>query len=221
MSEAEPSKASERLADLRISYQRESLDIADTRENPFEQFRFWFDEAAEARIEEPNAMIVATVGKDGVPSARTLLLKGVDDDGFRFFTNYGSRKGQEMAENPDVSAVFLWKPLQRQVIVCGRVEKTTREESEAYFHSRPYAHQIGAWASDQSKVIPDRAWMEKREAEFKARFPEGEVPLPDYWGGYVIRPETVEFWQGRPSRLHDRIQYRRSSDGWERVRLSP
>ncbi|MEM9481587.1 MAG: pyridoxamine 5'-phosphate oxidase [Verrucomicrobiota bacterium] len=223
MPEAESNRPSENVADLRVSYQRASLDVGDVADCPLEQFQAWFDEAAAAEIVEPNAMMLSTVGEGGQPSSRTVLLKGIDEQGFRFFTNYESRKGREMAKNSRVAAVFLWKPLERQVLVRGSVEKISREDSDNYFQSRPYGHQIGAWASRQSEVIPDRDWMEARDVELREKYPEGEVPLPDFWGGYVIRPVEIEFWQGRPSRLHDRILFQRQPDGvsWEKMRLSP
>ncbi|MEM0897417.1 MAG: pyridoxamine 5'-phosphate oxidase [Verrucomicrobiota bacterium] len=223
MPEAESQRPSDKIADLRVSYQRASLNVDDVGNCPIAHFQQWFDEAAAAEITEPNAMILSTVGMEGQPSARTVLLKGVDEAGFRFFSNYESRKAREIAGNPRVAAVFLWKQLERQVLVRGVVEKVSREDSEAYFQSRPYGHQIGAWASRQSEVVPDREWMESKDEELRKKFPEGEVPLPDFWGGYVIHPEEIEYWQGRPSRLHDRILFRREPEGdeWGKVRLSP
>jgi len=212
------------VAGLRVSYSLASLGLADADPDPFRQFHRWLEEAIAADVPEANAMTLATVGADGAPSSRTVLLKAVDAAGLTFFTNYQSRKAREMAGNPRISVTFLWKELQRQVSVEGTVGKTTREESEAYFHSRPRSHQIGAWVSAQSTRIPGRAWMEEREHAFQAKFPEAgpPVPLPDAWGGYRLLPSAFEFWQGRASRLHDRIHYARSPDGtWERFRLSP
>jgi pyridoxamine 5'-phosphate oxidase len=212
------------VADLRVSYALATFDTADADPDPFAQFKTWLEQAIEAEIPEPNAMALATTGSDGMPSVRTVLLKGADSRGLSFFTNYESQKARELAENPRAAVLFLWKELQRQVIVSGQIEKCPHGESEAYFHSRPRGHQIGAWVSKQSSVIPDRTWMETREREFQELFPEntGPIPLPEFWGGYRLLPSSFEFWQGRVSRLHDRIRY--SGDarrGWEKVRLSP
>lgn len=212
------------VADLRVSYALATFGKADADPDPCAQFGSWLAQAMAAGLPEPNAMALATAGADGMPSVRTVLLKGLDARGLSFFTNYGSRKAGELAENPRASVLFLWKELQRQVSVSGAIEKCSREESGEYFHSRPRGHQIGAWVSEQSSVIPDRGWMETREREFEARFPEaaGPVPLPEFWGGYRLVPDTFEFWQGRVSRLHDRIRYTLDAEGaWRRERLSP
>ena len=166
-------------------------------------------------------MTLATVSPDGQPSSRTVLLKGYDTRGFSFFTNYHSRKGRELTANPKAALTIFWKERERQVCVRGVVSILSQQESNAYFQSRPYGSQIGAWVSEQSEVIPDRSWLEARERELKARYPEGNVPLPPNWGGYVLTPDAVEFWQGRPSRLHDRVLFEKRGDKWERVRLSP
>ncbi|MEV4703682.1 pyridoxamine 5'-phosphate oxidase [Actinoplanes sp. NPDC049316] len=187
-----------------------------------EQFARWFGEALDFALPEPNAMIVATADGAGRPSARTVLLKGYDERGFVFFTNYTSRKGTEAAENPYASLVFPWFPMQRQVVVCGAVEKVDRAETEEYFATRPHGSQLGAWASPQSSVVPDRAAVEAGLAAAIERFgAEGEVPAPPHWGGLRVVPETVEFWQGRSNRLHDRLRYRSADGGWVVERLAP
>ncbi|AIL33179.1 pyridoxamine 5'-phosphate oxidase [Basilea psittacipulmonis] len=205
--------------DLRQHYDKDVLNESGLLANPIEQFEKWFQEAMNANILEPNAMVISTVSPQGVPSARTILCKGVSDQGFRFFTNYDSKKGKDLQANPYVSALFVWLEMQRQVQIIGRVQKISEEESTAYFHKRPVASQIGAWASPQSQVITREA-LEKREREFQEKFGE-DVPKPAHWGGYLIVPEQIEFWQGRPSRLHDRILYTKSSDGWHHARLAP
>jgi pyridoxamine 5'-phosphate oxidase len=186
-----------------------------------EQFARWFTEALEYALPEPNAMIVATADAAGRPSARTVLLKGYDDGGFVFFTNYRSRKGAEALENPQASLVFPWFPMQRQVIACGAVERVDRAETEAYFATRPRGSQLGAWASPQSQVLPDRAAVDAGLAAAEERFGAGPVPAPPHWGGLRVIPETVEFWQGRSNRLHDRLRYRRTPDDWVIERLAP
>jgi pyridoxamine 5'-phosphate oxidase len=185
------------------------------------QFATWFAEAAAHGLPEPNAMIVATADRDGRPSARTVLLKGYDARGFVFYTNYTSRKGTEAAVNPYASLVFPWFPMQRQVLVAGPVEKVSRAETEAYFATRPRGSQLGAWASPQSQVLADRAAVEAGLAEAVARFGAGPVPAPPHWGGLRVVPDTVEFWQGRSSRLHDRLRYRREAGGFVVERLAP
>lgn len=198
------------------------LSCASVLRDPLAQFGLWMGAAVEAGIEEPNAMTLATAGADGAPSARIVLLKGLDERGFYFYTNYESRKARDLEANPRAALVLHWKPLGRQVNVRGAVEKIDRQSSEDYFHSRPYESQIGAWVSTQSQKIAGRAWLEERRALFTEKYPPGEVPLPDFWGGFVLAPSAVEFWQCRPGRLHDRILYERQSDGaWEISRLSP
>lgn len=209
------------LADLRKDYARGSLDEASVDANPFRQFEAWFRQAQDARLPEPNTMTLATVDARGYPSARIVLIKGVDERGFVFFTNYESRKGQDLAVNPHASLLFYWIELERQVRIEGTVVKTSAEESDNYFNSRPLGSRIGAWASDQSRPIESRALLEAREKSFAERFGE-HPPRPPHWGGYRLVPETIEFWQGRPSRLHDRIMYtRQSADSWRISRLSP
>jgi pyridoxamine 5'-phosphate oxidase len=208
------------LADLRKNYSLGSLDVIDVDPDPIKQFNTWFAQALDAQLPEPNAMTVATVDAAGRPAARILLIKGVDERGFVFFTNYESRKGHELAANPRASLLFYWIELERQVRIEGRVEKTSAEESDAYFASRPLGSRIGAWASAQSEVIDSRAALEAREAEIIAKYGENP-PRPPHWGGYRLVPDMLEFWQGRPSRLHDRIRYTRSDGGWQIDRLSP
>jgi pyridoxamine 5'-phosphate oxidase len=210
------------LSDLRRDYTLAGLTEADLDPDPIAQFRAWFDEAQVARGAEPNAMSVATVDVEGRPSVRTVLLKGLDERGFVFFTNYGSAKGRALTENPRAELLFYWAELERQVRIAGRVEQTSRAETEAYFRSRPIGNQIGALVSPQSEVIPNRDVLEQRYIELERQYESGDVPLPDHWGGYRVVPETIEFWQGRKSRLHDRLRYRREgSDAWLVERLAP
>lgn len=201
---------------------RAGLAEADALPDPLDQFRRWFGEALAADLPLANAMTLATVTEAGAPDARIVLLKGVEDGAFVFFTNYDSRKGREMAANPRVALVFPWHGLERQVRVEGTVEKVTPAESDDYFVNRPLGSRLGAWASAQSAVIPDRAFLERRHAELMAKYPDGNVPRPPNWGGYRVIPAAIEFWQGRPDRLHDRIRFTRQPDGtWKKERLSP
>ena len=212
---------SESLADLRREYARARLDEEDVSHDPIVEFARWLADAQAAHVEEPNAMVLATATVDGSPSARVVLLKAFDERGFVFFTDYRSRKGSELEDNPRAALVLHWKELERQVRITGPVERTSIEDSEAYFRSRPIGSRLGAWVSHQSAVIPSRTALEAGLAEVEERFAEGDVPLPPYWGGYRVRPETIEFWQGRESRLHDRIRYLRSGEAWRIERLAP
>jgi pyridoxamine 5'-phosphate oxidase len=210
------------LAALREDYVSRGLRRAELDPDPIKQFAKWFGEAAAGDIRDVNAMNLATVNSDGVPCSRIVLLKEVSERGFVFYTNYTSAKAREMEHNPRVALNFFWVQLSRQIRISGAVEKTTREESEEYFHSRPVGSQLGAWTSQQSEVIPSRDVLEARLAEVKARFGDGVIPLPPNWGGYRVVPETIEFWQGRTNRLHDRFRYARQRDrSWKIERLSP
>ncbi len=209
------------IADIRKDYRRHVLTEQDVAADPIEQFTRWFDEAVTAAVVEPNAMCLATATPDAYPSARMVLLKGVDARGFVFYTDYRSRKGQELADNPHASLCFFWAELERQVRVNGAVQRVSRAESDAYFQSRPLPSRVGAWTSHQSMVLTDRSALEQQLTDNEARFADGNVPLPEHWGGFRIVPEEIEFWQGRESRLHDRIQFRREAGVWVRRRLSP
>jgi pyridoxamine 5'-phosphate oxidase len=210
------------IRDLRREYASRALIESEAFDDPLRQFELWLDEAVKASLIEVNAMTLATATPGGEPSARIVLLRGFDPRGFVFFTNYESAKGQDLDANPRASLLFFWAELERQIRVTGSVTRVPAEESAAYFHSRPFESQVGAWASDQSRVLPDRASLEARQAELLERHRGHEVPLPPYWGGYRVRPERIEFWQGRHSRLHDRLLYSRQDDGtWSRVRLAP
>ena len=210
------------IADLRREYAHATLSERDVDPDPIRQFGVWWEQALAAEALEPNAMTLVTASADGMPNGRIVLLKGYDPRGFVFYTDYRSRKGLELAENPRAALVFYWKELERQVRIGGAVERTSVDESAEYFRSRPRGSRLGAWTSFQSQVIPSRDLLEARLREVEARFGEGEVPLPDHWGGYRVVPNEVEFWQGRPSRLHDRLRYVRDGEtAWRIERLSP
>jgi len=209
------------IADIRRVYARARLDEAHVSPDPIAEFDRWFNQAREAEVPEPNAMALATAAPAGVPSVRMVLLKGYDERGFVFFTDYRSQKGIELEANPQAALAFYWGELERQVRIAGPVEKTSAEESAAYFRTRPLGSRLGAWVSHQSRVIPSRVELESGLREIKERFPTADVPLPPHWGGYRLRPEEVEFWQGREDRLHDRIRYVRDGERWRVERLSP
>jgi pyridoxamine 5'-phosphate oxidase len=209
------------LADFRKEYSDRGLKREELDPDPVAQFSRWFAQATELKVHEPNAMTLATVDPTGMPYQRTVLLKYFDSDGFVFFTNYGSRKARQIEHNPKVSLLFPWITLERQVIIQGAAEKISTAESLKYFASRPRESQIGAWVSNQSEVITSRKFLLQKLAEIGEKFKHGEVPLPSFWGGYRVRPEMIEFWQGGPARLHDRFSYRRDQSAWRIDRLSP
>lgn len=207
------------LSNLRKNYEKGELIESKINSNPFKQFEIWFEDVLNYNIYEPNAMILATA-YENKPSARVVLLKGFDETGFKFYTNYNSRKGKQLSLNPNAALLFYWMELERQVRIEGKIEKLSREESLIYFNSRPLESRLGALASNQSEVIPDRSYLEKKYSEVKEKYGDNP-PMPENWGGYKLIPELFEFWQGRPNRLHDRIVYEKISEGWKIYRLSP
>lgn len=209
------------IADIRTDYRQRSLSEKDADANPFKQFGIWWQEAIDSSIDEVNAMTLATSSADGIPSARIVLLKSYDESGFVFFTNYNSYKGKHMDENPRACLVFFWKELERQVRITGLVEKVSAGESDEYFNSRPEGSRLGALASPQSTVISSREWLEERERQLAKEFAGKKLERPGHWGGYRVKPITIEFWQGRPNRLHDRLQYSLEENGWVIERLAP
>ena len=211
----------EDIASIRKEYSQASLDIDSVHKSPFKQFEQWFQEALVSDILEPNAMVLGTVDTAGQSFQRTVLLKSYDENGFVFYTNYTSRKAQQIADNPNVSMLFPWYSLERQVMITGSASKISKAESLSYFLSRPRGSQLGAWVSNQSQIISSRSILESKLAEMKAKFKEGKIPLPEQWGGYRVVPDSIEFWQGRPNRLHDRILYQKEIDSWKLSRLSP
>lgn len=210
------------ISDIRTDYSKKSLTETDVDANPVKQFTTWWQEAIDSKFDEVNAMTLTTVGENNIPSARTVLLKGYDDRGFIFFTNYNSSKGTQIEANPNVCLLFFWKELERQVIITGVAEKISSEESIAYFNSRPEGSKLGAWASAQSAVVAGKAFLKETFNYYRERFKHGEIPKPPHWGGYRVRPNRIEFWQGRPSRMHDRILYTLQEAGdWKIERLAP
>lgn len=209
------------LGQLRQEYTKDGLDRDQLDSSPFKQFEKWFQQATSGQVLEPNAMQIATVSSTGRPSLRTILLKAFDEQGFVFYTNYHSQKAQDIEHNPQVVLLFFWKELERQIEITGRAEKVSTLESLKYFTSRPRGSQLGAWVSQQSSIITSRSLLEIKLDEMKRKFKEGSIPLPDFWGGFRIVPDTFEFWQGRPSRLHDRFEYRLQNGQWDIQRLAP
>ena len=210
------------ISSIRKDYQLASLDEASSAANPIDQFEHWWEDAIQSNIDEVNAFVLSTVNPNGIPASRVVLLKGYTPEGFVFFTNYESNKGKQIESNPNVAMNFFWKELERQVRITGTIKKVSAEESELYFHSRPIGSQVGAWTSPQSKVIPNRAYLEDLMALNLEKYKEGNVPLPPHWGGYIVHPTSIEFWQGRSSRLHDRLNYSLNENhSWDKVRLAP
>lgn len=209
------------IHNIRTDYIKAELHEEQVKKDAIEQFSTWFNEALNSKVMEPNAMTLATASADGQADARTVLLKDIDEKGFVFFTNYNSKKGQEITENNKVALLFFWPELERQIRVLGTVERTSRNESEEYFHSRPIGSQLGAWASAQSTKIKGRNVIEENLLHLKEKYNNMEVPLPDYWGGYLVIPHQIEFWQGRANRLHDRIVYEKTDSSWDIYRVAP
>ncbi len=209
------------ISRIRRDYLLTELDEKTVNSNPYEQFSIWMEEAIKANIIDPSAMILSTSGKDGQPSSRVVLLKEIENNGFVFYTNYESKKGRDLSENPYASLLFFWKEFERQIRIQGKVEKVSESQSEEYFHSRPYESQLAAWTSDQSNIIPNRGYLEKRFVDIKMKYEGKKIPLPPFWGGFKLMPYEFEFWQGRENRLHDRICYQQEKNNWKIVRLAP
>ena len=209
------------LSSLRRNYSLQRFDESTVEVNPFQQFSKWMEEALKSDLLDPTGMALGTANKDGIPAVRMVLLKGFDENGFVFFTNYESHKGSDLINNPNASILFFWKELERQIRITGTIEKTSRQESEEYFHTRPLESQLSAWASRQSSPIPNRKFLEYEFDELKLKYEHKQIPLPPFWGGFRLIPNYFEFWQGRENRLHDRISYRIKNDFWDIVRLSP
>jgi pyridoxamine 5'-phosphate oxidase len=210
-----------KIQDIRINYKQAALDVKDVALDPFDQFDKWFNEMMKSDLLEPTAFILATADKNAKPSARALLMKGYDGSGFYFYTNYESRKGRDLAENNQASMLFFWSEIERQIRIEGKVKKVSENESFAYFKTRPFKSKVGAWASNQSTVINGRMTIVKKFFQYLAKFHSKEIPLPPYWGGYKLIPESFEYWQGRKNRLHDRVRYRLENENWIIERLSP
>lgn len=211
----------DKISQIRRDYDREELTESAVKDDPIEQFEIWFEYALSEGLTDANAMTLSTATKEGVPSSRIVLVKGYDELGFRFYTNYKSRKAKELEENPNAALCFYWAPLERQVRIEGQVSELSREESQAYFRERPRLSQLGAWASNQSSEVTSREDLIAQFEEMQQRFENQEVPTPEFWGGYILKPETIEFWQGRKGRMHDRIRYRKKAGSWIKSRLAP
>ncbi len=209
------------IKNIRRSYSLKELNESSVKKDPFEQFILWMDDTIKSKILDPSAVILATANKKAIPSIRVVLLKEIEKDGLIFYTNYGSHKAKDITENPVASLLFFWKELERQVRITGKVEKIFQKKSEEYFQSRPYDSQLGAVASRQSSIIPSRKYLEQKFEEAKAKYKSEKIPLPFFWGGYILRPFEFEFWQGRESRLHDRLSYIKENNNWKIVRLAP
>ncbi|HUX93117.1 MAG TPA: pyridoxamine 5'-phosphate oxidase [Ignavibacteriaceae bacterium] len=209
------------LSSLRRNYSLQRFDESTVEVNPFQQFSKWMEEALKSDLLDPTGMALGTANKDGIPAVRMVLLKGFDENGFVFFTNYESHKGSDLVNNPNASILFFWKELERQIRITGTIEKTTRQESEEYFHTRPLESQLSAWASRQSSPIPNRKFLENEFDELKLKYGHKQIPLPPFWGGFRLIPNYFEFWQGRENRLHDRISYKIKNEFWDIIRLSP
>ncbi|HET6527457.1 MAG TPA: pyridoxamine 5'-phosphate oxidase [Balneolaceae bacterium] len=215
------SSEKKKVANIRRDYALEKLTESSVDENPINQFMVWFEQATSADLLDANGMVLSTASKKGIPSSRVVLLKGVDENGFRFYTNYGSQKGRELGENPHAALCFYWAALERQVRIEGNVEKAAREDTEAYFRERPRTSQIGAWASHQSVRVKSREELDNRYKELEQKYEGQEVPVPDFWGGFLLRPRKIEFWQGRKDRMHDRICYEKDDESWKMYRVAP